>query len=192
MSKEQFNPQDYKSYEELPKDKKKDFAPVEGGFIYQEAAENDKRFEKTVTYFNKKRSILDKALGENKESFVDIAHENALIFNENKHNENGENLEKEKQKGAEDVDSIVDEAAIEWPMGILGDWARVGAELGKKGDKLFARKFALASVGSRKSDQNGNWMEIDRVSWVKYSEKIRDINKSRWGSMPNLADFINE
>ncbi len=35
---EKFNPSEYKKFEDLPKDKKEEFKPVEGGFVREEAA----------------------------------------------------------------------------------------------------------------------------------------------------------
>ncbi len=94
----EFNPNDYRTHEELPEDKRDNFVPVGGGgFIRNETAKNDESSKKIANIINSKRPILDKIFGKNKTSNVDLDRESAV----------GENIEfnrikQEKKRAIED------------------------------------------------------------------------------------------
>ena len=72
MEKEQFNPHDYKSYEELPEDKKGDFEKVEeGGFVKKEAAQHFEELKEEAREYNKGKDrrvfYTEEAIKENQE-----------------------------------------------------------------------------------------------------------------------------
>lgn len=78
MSKEQFNPHDFKSHEELPEDQKDNFAKVKGGFITKSADEYESSNKKEAQMYNDERTFLEKIFHKNKISYINIAHEEAI------------------------------------------------------------------------------------------------------------------
>src|SRR3989338_10038157 len=90
MSKEQFNPHDYKSHEELPEDKKGEFEKVDNGFVRKEAADHFRKLQEDAKAYNKgmapekyvidgnkykefSRSFVKRILGRDKVKATDIA-----------------------------------------------------------------------------------------------------------------------
>jgi len=63
---EKFNPKNYKSYEELPEDKKGEFAPVDGGFVRKEASDKFERAKYDIKQDAEKNNIdlSDKQINE--------------------------------------------------------------------------------------------------------------------------------
>ena len=68
MEKEQFDPHNYKSHEELPEDKKGEFKKVEGGFVRKETVDYERYLKGWAENLNKQRNILSKIFRENKKS----------------------------------------------------------------------------------------------------------------------------
>jgi len=105
MEKEQFDPHNYKSHEELPEDKKGEFKKVEGGFVRKETVDYERYLKGWAENLNKQRNILSKIFRENKKSLIDVAHEDAFD------QERGRKLDKarmeRKEKRLEFVESIL-------------------------------------------------------------------------------------
>lgn len=74
---EQFNPFQFKTHKELPKEEKDNFKKVEGGFVTNEAFEKQQ-----VAKAKTKRSFSEWILGKEKTSFLEILHKEALKDNE--------------------------------------------------------------------------------------------------------------
>ena len=60
--KEEFDPKDFASFEELPEDKKPEFEPVEGGFVRESAIEDERKAEYMAHAENSIRSKIDEAI----------------------------------------------------------------------------------------------------------------------------------
>ena len=78
---EQFNPRDekYKKVADLPEDQQQNFADTEnGGFVKKEVLESDEGLKTEAERRNKERPVLQKLRGQNKQSFVEIAQEEAM------------------------------------------------------------------------------------------------------------------
>jgi hypothetical protein len=109
---EKFNPLDYKSLNEMPEDKKGEFAEVEGGFVTKSAKEYSDSFEKEAEMLNSERSFLKKIFNRDKVSFVDIAEEEAIKEDWARGNAGREKLVADLSKGLkrapEDVEAFID------------------------------------------------------------------------------------
>ena len=62
MEKENFDPKDFASFEELPKEKKPEFKPVEGGFVGKDAIKNDEKAEIMAHAENSIRLKMDEVV----------------------------------------------------------------------------------------------------------------------------------
>lgn len=96
MNQEKFDPHnpEYKKVEDLPQEQQAEFADVEGGFVRKEAIEEYRSAEAKTKQENSQRSFVDKSLGKNKMTSLDILHKAGLV-------ENKEVLEKEQRKAEE-------------------------------------------------------------------------------------------
>lgn len=87
---EKFNPNKFKSYKELPKDRKMEFEKVDNGFVGKEAADHFRKLQKDAKAYNKgmaperyfvdgnkykefSRSFIKRILGRDKVKATDIA-----------------------------------------------------------------------------------------------------------------------
>lgn len=75
-----FNPENYRSYSELPESEKKNFEEVEGGgFVRVEAAELLRRAEEVAKEANKNRRLVKETFGKEAIDAIDVLHLNALF-----------------------------------------------------------------------------------------------------------------
>ena len=74
----EFNPHNYKNYDALPKDHKKEYVRLsKGGFVEKSAKKAYNKFKQQAREANWDRSFKDKILGKGKVNSIDIAHKEA-------------------------------------------------------------------------------------------------------------------
>jgi len=84
---EKFNPENFRSYSELPEQEKENFVEVEGGFVRKEAAQLLQRAEEVAREINRNRSLIEKIFNKGAVNAIDVLHESALFEFRSKINE---------------------------------------------------------------------------------------------------------
>lgn len=177
---EQFDPFKFKSHKELPKEEKDNFKKVDGGFVTNEAFEKQEE-----TKGQTKRSFSQWITGKEKESYINVLHEEALEdsvlhFFEKK---GFENIRRADAKNFNDIFFAT-----------------------KDGQECFIKKYAESKSGSFSKSNNELIcyenlpkellidvleVNIDEHFLVLKKVELQDIQKNEQ-SVSNIIDFYLE